>query len=1265
MTITARVLFCLAGLLCLLGLAQGASQPLVLESGYVRTDLSWNSRLFVTQAQKTNGMPLFTYGQIFDWPLAADTLEQYDFTTGAWSSTLIPGGARWGACTGKFGNKHFFYGGERMNSNWYIEMDDSLRVYDEDTGLWSNPVFSLGFNISRAACASADGILYMASGISELDTNLLPDLYVINLETLTWRNVSLPHAHVQGAAAVVAGKLVVAGGTSNALGDSSPMVDVLDLATETWTSKLMPLSTNNMTGGYLNLLAQVYGDKVFLGCGAHATGPLGMELFVYDGATDSVSVIHLDHLRSYCSFVIVEDRYLVLYGGSNHDMSATETTMAAVDLETYEVTTIQNPGGRSSSAAPALATWTNPANGSTSVLVLQGQVENAMSPVVEVLQFAPYVTSVTGISHIHGGRAGGLVVSLKGNRLFGPNYDSASTLTVKLNGVPAEVLSFSITHIDFKTAACTTSSCVGLGNIEVRADGRLVRFRSLETSSVPVQLVEPLLGQLPWYYSDVDGDSLSFDHSGALAEGSTVGNLASDGFFALHLASLLPASWSSLVGTATWTIYGHDGGAALYDSLSNGDRDATKPIPSGGAAVLSQWHGIVHLEATPATSDTTHYVLFSVVVPSDPDNVFHGAVSIRQYSQASCPDLQRLGPGATPSTPYDTDFAVSYDVATDTFHFELALPYISDGYSFVADLAEFNPHTSDAGSIRSQTKCAHRRVTAGNGVPYELLFTSQPTADFGGSEFPALNNDAWFYPYESAATAADGFSGSWTLSASSCSRIQLSATFTSSELSSCREADGETQALSVGHEASDDIAGASDLVYSGVIHVVYFRPVDRHNPESSLFTTSTARYPFSFRFASDLSGVHGDLSTQQTFSVGTESNTLDEAGLLSVRLHTTYNPTAALSSTMANRYVVVSNPVSAVFAGSSATITCTEDESARGGLACSNSSVTSEACDQFFDCTSTGVWNGTTDNGMYRFVFENELAREVMADISLNHNIVRRATVDGAAVGDFSLVVRTFASAEAFNEGSNDVGAFEAGDFVYLRTDVVVPINGSFRNLEMDYVAVYVCAPPPFFVISLEEGHHGCLDTAISSLYRGLVYGSAPAGAPLAQLSMSAAHPEVLAPSGGAAASLTGSLGLRFNASPLAASATTWYVHVIGSVSSVIGHGGSSQQRRNVQFIASGSDKTHRKAAPGFRAMSNTLQVRAQNDASVAQLTVDRQFGAGQLRESSAQYMYSTMAIVSVSSAFIVLVMVLGVQSIAFRLRRVESPKQHTLVSDV
>jgi N-acetylneuraminic acid mutarotase len=193
----------------------------------------------------------------------------------------------------------------------------TVQVYDADADRWEYGV-PAPQPLHHPMAASVNGILYLIGGEFSR-TGLanqgifLDTVYAFDPATATWtQKASMPTARSAGGAAVIDGKIYVAGGRPPQGFDFA----VYDPATDTWTA-LPPLPTqrNHLTVGALNGKVYVVGGRFGGGVGSEMTNVVE----VYDPASGAWSRAAPMPLKRAGINGIVARGCLYVWGGEGND----------------------------------------------------------------------------------------------------------------------------------------------------------------------------------------------------------------------------------------------------------------------------------------------------------------------------------------------------------------------------------------------------------------------------------------------------------------------------------------------------------------------------------------------------------------------------------------------------------------------------------------------------------------------------------------------------------------------------------------------------------------------------------------------------------------------------------------------------------------------------------------------------------------------------------------------------------------------------------
>lgn len=188
--------------------------------------------------------------------LSNGTVDIYDSTTGAWSSTALPGGNVGPACGAAIDDLAFFH----------ASANDLVNIYDAVAGTWT--VATLSRARDEMAAVSIGRKVMFAGG----DT---VDIY--DADTQTWSTATLSQPRKRLAATTLGHYALFAGGTSSPAGTViySDVVDIYDASTNTW-------STATLSEGRFDLCATTVGDYAVFSGGWTA-----------EGASDTVDIFFI------------------------------------------------------------------------------------------------------------------------------------------------------------------------------------------------------------------------------------------------------------------------------------------------------------------------------------------------------------------------------------------------------------------------------------------------------------------------------------------------------------------------------------------------------------------------------------------------------------------------------------------------------------------------------------------------------------------------------------------------------------------------------------------------------------------------------------------------------------------------------------------------------------------------------------------------------------------------------------------------------------
>ena len=268
-----------------------------------------------------------------------DVIDVYDATVGppddpaAWSVEKLSL-ARTDIASTVVGEHVLFAGGARSLSSATPRVD----VLDTTTMTWSQA--SLSGALRGCAPATLGDLALFAGGNTEGLGGLAPtDLVEVYDGALgppsmagAWSTVSLSEARSSAAAAVVGGKLLVAGGT---VGPGPTVTDTVDIYDSSVGPPSDPAAWSTAQLSQARLIGRrgsaVAGDKAYFAGGTLPGGVPSDVVDIYDAATDTWSVTTLATARQGSSVVAVGDT--VIFAGGSGPGGVTDS------VETLDATT--------------------------------------------------------------------------------------------------------------------------------------------------------------------------------------------------------------------------------------------------------------------------------------------------------------------------------------------------------------------------------------------------------------------------------------------------------------------------------------------------------------------------------------------------------------------------------------------------------------------------------------------------------------------------------------------------------------------------------------------------------------------------------------------------------------------------------------------------------------------------------------------------------------------------------------------------------------
>ncbi len=181
----------------------------------------------------------------------SNVVDIFNTSTGSWSTATLSASRSLLAAAGA-GNDVFFAGGDINNGSTDAAAVD---IYNSSTDTWSTATLSQAR--SNLAAAVAGNNVYFAGGVSSTAFSNVVDIY--NTSTGTWSTATLSQPREAFAAAGAGNYVVFAGGY---VGNShfSNAVDIYNASTNTW-------STATLSESRANLAAAAVGNEVFFAGG--------------------------------------------------------------------------------------------------------------------------------------------------------------------------------------------------------------------------------------------------------------------------------------------------------------------------------------------------------------------------------------------------------------------------------------------------------------------------------------------------------------------------------------------------------------------------------------------------------------------------------------------------------------------------------------------------------------------------------------------------------------------------------------------------------------------------------------------------------------------------------------------------------------------------------------------------------------------------------------------------------------------------------------
>lgn len=265
--------------------------------------------------------------------------------------TIDPG---FGNCSVAYNGKVYFTGGPQSQSVVTAPYNNKLYILDLATGAISTASGGLSEGRAVIMCAAYAGKIYFAGGYRFTGTAATIKPYktvdVYDIQSDTWSVKSLSVARGEGAAVVLDGKIMFAGGMT-VLTNAVPVktVDIYDPVTDKWTVEFLSQARGGLSAG-------VAGKKVWF-CGGYTSSTAiggSDRVDVYDAETKQWSQASLSQARE-GSTTVVAGKYLICAGGATTPDGMTDR-VDIFDTSTGSRTTASLSAPRGYMAGVALGT---------------------------------------------------------------------------------------------------------------------------------------------------------------------------------------------------------------------------------------------------------------------------------------------------------------------------------------------------------------------------------------------------------------------------------------------------------------------------------------------------------------------------------------------------------------------------------------------------------------------------------------------------------------------------------------------------------------------------------------------------------------------------------------------------------------------------------------------------------------------------------------------------------------------------------------------
>jgi hypothetical protein len=249
------------------------------------------------------------------------TIDIYDAAANTWSATTLPSPTPFinDAAIVTENNKVFIAAPRRQGVRGF---SSSVDVYDVTSNSWSSTALSEGRN-DMAAAAASNKVLFAGGyrhetldpDLEAIPTDFSNEVNIYNLSTNTWTIENLTEARAGMVTAVVANKILFAGGyyTDKSGGGYyadkfTKEVDIYDATHDTWSTANL---SEDRTG--FSSKAVTIGSKVIFAGGS-------AKVDIYDAANNTWTIASLSQPRGVSSIVTQGNKVLFFTGESDYNV---------------------------------------------------------------------------------------------------------------------------------------------------------------------------------------------------------------------------------------------------------------------------------------------------------------------------------------------------------------------------------------------------------------------------------------------------------------------------------------------------------------------------------------------------------------------------------------------------------------------------------------------------------------------------------------------------------------------------------------------------------------------------------------------------------------------------------------------------------------------------------------------------------------------------------------------------------------------------------